>query len=169
MDFADIVKRRFSVRKYLNKPVEEDKLMAVLDAGRLAPSACNFQPWHFIVITDPERRQSMAEVYHQAWFIDAPIIIGVLLDREKAWKRSDGMNYGGIDAAIAMDHMILQAAELGLGTCWIGAFNPEKATEILDLPDSVEPLLFTPLGYPAVDMPDKRRKDLDEIVHWETF
>ena len=169
MDFPDIVAKRFSVRKYLDKPVEKEKLTAVLEAGRLAPSACNFQPWHFLVITEPERRQAMAEVYHQSWFIDAPVIIGVLLDSEKAWKRSDGLSYGAVDAAIAMDHMILQATELGLGTCWIGAFNAQKATEVLSLPVTIEPLLFTPLGYPAADAPEKRRKPLDDIVHWEVF
>ncbi len=169
MTLMDLMKKRFSVRKYKDQPVEREKVMQVLEAGRIAPSACNIQPWHFIVIESPEKRREMAEVYHQPWFSTAPVIIGVLADTETAWTRSDGKSYADVDATIAMDHMILQATELGLGTCWIGAFNPSKAREVLKIPDHLEPLFFTPLGYPDAEGREKKRKPMDEIVHWETL
>jgi nitroreductase len=169
MSFLEIAKARFSVRKYTDQPVEREKLEMVLEAGRIAPSACNYQPWEFIVITDEEKRKAMGEAYPQPWFINAPVIIGVMANYETAWTRRDGKNYADVDVAIAMDHMILQATELGLGTCWIGAFYPEAAREILSIPQHLEPMLFTPLGYPAEQPREKRRKGLDEVVHWETF
>ena len=111
----------------------------------------------------------MTNVYHQAWFVDAPVIIGVFVDTTKTWKRADDKDYGDVDAAIVMDHMILQATELGLGTCWIGAFDAQKARNVLSLPDHLEPVLFTPLGYPACEQPPRKRKSLDELVSYNSF
>jgi nitroreductase len=170
MDFLDLVKKRRSVRNYLDKPVEEPLLEKVLEAGRLAPSACNKQPWVFIVLRDNSSRQKLEQVYNKAWFLHAPIVIAVCCDRSASWKRADGRDYGDIDAAIALDHMTLAATEAGLGTCWIGAFNAAQARIILKLPDKIDPVAFTPLGYPGDEAAIKKfRKKLAEIVFWEYY
>ncbi|MDG5814132.1 nitroreductase family protein [Chitinispirillales bacterium ANBcel5] len=168
-DFYELIKKRYSVRGYLNKQVEEEKLVKVLDAGRNAPSACNIQPWSFIVIRDEQVRNQLGKVYSKEWILSAPLVIAVCCDRNKSWKRSDGKDYGDVDAAIAMDHITLAAAELGLGTCWVGAFDPGEASKLFQLPDHIEPVLLTPLGYPAVPSSQKSRKALEEVVHWDYY
>jgi nitroreductase len=164
MDFLDLVKKRVSVRTYETAPVSEAALKQVLEAGRLAPSAANRQPWHFIVIEDENRRREIGEAYEREWFWKAPVLIVVCVEPAKAWTRSDGKNYADVDGAIAMDHMTLCAADLGLGTCWIGAFDPARLRRILDLPAGVEPLAMTPLGTPAEPGRAKSRKNMKEIL-----
>lgn len=167
MAFLDIVKARRSIRAYENREVEEEKLVRVLEAGRLAPSACNLQPWVFVVIRSEEKRLRLKSVYPKEWFAVAPVIIVVCCDTSKAWVRRDGRKYGDVDAAIAMDHMILQAAELGLGTCWIGAFDDARTRAVLDLPAHLDPVVMTPLGYPAEAPDAKPRKEIGQVVVWE--
>ncbi|MBD3244182.1 MAG: nitroreductase [Chitinivibrionales bacterium] len=170
MTFLELAAKRFSVREYRDTPVEESAVATVLEAGRLAPSACNNQPWYFIVIRSPERRAAMRAAYDRDWFVSAPVQIAVCIDTEQCWKRGhDGKSYGMVDAAIAMDHMTLAATELGLGTCWIGAFDPTGAREVLGLPAHIEPVVLTPLGYPASSAPPKKRKALEQIVRRERF
>lgn len=169
MKFIDLVNMRRSVRGYDQRAVPEEVLKTVLEAGRLAPSAANRQPWHFIVVTDPEARKRVAEAYPRPWFAGAPVVIVLCVEPRQAWRRSDGKNYGDVDGAIAMDHITLCAADLGLGTCWIAAFDPQKLRQALGLPPEVEPLAMTPLGYPADRPAPKERKPLEEIVHWEKW
>lgn len=167
MDFFDLVQRRYSVRAYLSKAVEEEKIQQILEAGRLAPSAANRQPFHIFVIHPQGREEDIRRIYAADWFVHAPVIIGIVALPEKAWTRRDGKNYSDVDAAIAMDHMILAATALGLGTCWIGAFDPTAAQEVLGLPEGAQPVAFTPVGYPADEPRPKRRKPLDELVRYE--
>ncbi len=169
MSFSELVDKRCSVRGFSQKGVERNKILQILHAARRAPSACNNQPWIFIVCYKEETRKNPAAVYDWEWFVNAPAIIAVCFDKSVSWKRGDGKEYGEVDAAIAMDHITLQAAEMGLGTCWIGAFNADKAKRVLRLPAGVEPVPFTPLGYPQVASKKKARKPLEEIVHWEFF
>ena len=169
MSFSDIVDKRYSVRGYHQDEIEENLIMQVLDAGRRAPSACNNQPCVFIVIKDKDSKEKLQSVYDREWFVSAPVIIAVCLDHSLSWKRKDGKDYGDIDAAIAMDHMTLAAADLGLGTCWVGAFDSVQASKTLFLPDHIEPVAFTPLGYPALPKVRKSRKELGDIVHREFF
>jgi nitroreductase len=170
MDFLELVKKRRSVRNYLDKPVEESLLEKVLEAGRLAPSACNNQPWVFIVIKDSAARAGLASVYKREWFRRAPIIIAVCCDRSISWKSADGRDSGAIDAAIALDHITLAATELGLGTCWVCAFNAAQARNALKLPENIDPVAFTPLGYPGPEAPlSKKRKPMNEIVFRERY
>ncbi|HHY82826.1 MAG TPA: nitroreductase [Clostridiales bacterium] len=171
MSFLDVAKKRCSVRNYLPKDVEEEKLLKVLEAARVAPSACNLQPWQIIVVRDFQLKLELYESYPREWFAKAPVILVVCVDHSQSWKRFDGKDYGDVDATIAADHMTLAAADLGLGTCWIGAFDANKCRKALDLPGHMEPIAMLPLGYPAkTDSPDRhetRRKSLDEIIRWE--
>lgn len=169
MAFIDLIKNRYSVREYKRAPVEEEKLRRILEAARWAPSACNNQPCYCIVLRDNARKQLLRPVYNREWFIGAPVIIAVCVDVVSAWRLSDGISYAFVDAAIVMDHMTLAATELGLGTCWIGAFKSGEAKKALALPEHVEPVVFTPLGYPKQQMPPRKRKTLEEIVCWDFF
>lgn len=169
MELSKVISQRYSSRAYLPKPVEDEKLNAVLEAARLAPTAANLQPFKLIVIHTKGREEELRKIYNRKWFTEAPIVICAVGLNQKAWTRFDGQKYTYVDVAIAMDHFILTAASLGLGTCWIAAFNPSEARSILKLPDDVEPIIFTPLGYPKDQTKQKIRKSLSEIVcynHW---
>lgn len=169
MELIDLIKKRFSVRSFLDKPVDDETILKVLEAGRWAPSACNIQPWTFIVIREETSKRKLETVYGKSWFLEAPVIIAACCDHKTSWKRFDGKDYGDVDIAIAFDHIVLAATELGLGTCWVGAFKSREASEILRLPENITPVAFTPLGYIASEKPLKSRKNLDEIVSWEFF
>ena len=169
MSFLDLATKRASVRGYAPDSIDKATLGKVLEAGRLAPSAANQQPWHFIVVRDELRKQALKSAYSKEWFWKAPVIIVLCVEPSKAWTRQDGKNYAAVDGAIAMDHMTLCAADLGLGTCWIGAFDPAKVKHILGLPEGIEPLVMTPLGKPSAQALPKKRKALDQIVHYEKW
>jgi nitroreductase len=169
VEFVELMQQRYSVRGYRSDPIEEGKLQQVLEAARLAPTAANRQPFRLLVIHTEGRQDELRRVYEREWFLQAPLIIGICTVPSEAWSRVDGKNYADVDAAIAMDHLILAAANLGLGTCWIGAFDPAAARQVLGLPKEVEPLAFTPLGYPADQPRPKQRKPLSDLVrpeHW---
>jgi nitroreductase len=165
MDFGELIAKRYSVRAYKADPVPEELLERVLGAARLAPTAANRQPFRVFVVRTAGREEELGRVYHRHWFTQAPLILCVCTVPAQAWvRRFDGKCYADVDAAIAMDHMILAAAEAGLGTCWIAAFDPAAAREVLNLPEGVEPVLFTPLGFPADVPKPKERKPLAELV-----
>jgi nitroreductase len=165
MDFRQLVKARYSVRKYLERPVEAEKIDLVLEAARLAPTAANYQPFRLMVIQDAGARKALAPAYNRSWFYTAPIIVVVCGVPGEAWVRADGFSCLEIDAAIVADHLILQATELGLGTCWIADFKPEPLREALALPAELVPLLLIPLGYPGSQRRPKKRRPLTELVY----
>ncbi len=169
MELTELIKQRYSVRAYRNEPVAEAKLNRILEAARLAPSACNLQPYQIIVIHSAGREDELLRIYPREWFVQAPLILCVCGQPRNAWARKDGRNYFETDAAIAMDHMILAAASEGLGTCWIAAFDADAAREVLRIPADVEPLLFTPLGYAADQAGPKERRRLSSLVRYETW
>lgn len=170
MDFAQVISRRFSVRSYTNQKVDRSLILEILEAARLAPSAVNFQPWHFIVITEQENLTDFQEVYQRAWFKEAPACIVVCSDHSKSWKRkSDGKDFADVDVAIAIDHLVLKATDLGLGTCWVCNFDVELVRKKLQLPNHIEPVALIPFGYSTSEAPPKSRKPLEEMVHWEKF
>ena len=170
MSFIDLAKKRYSVRNYKNLPVEKEKILQVIEAARIAPSAVNFQPWHFIVVTSEEMKSKIAETYSRDWFRKAPAIIVVCGDHSSSWKRNDGKDHCDIDVAIAVEHMTLAAADMGLGTCWVCAFDAAKCHQVLDLPENLEVIALLPIGYPADDqVPQKKRKSINEIVSWERY
>jgi nitroreductase len=173
MLFLELAKKRYSTRSYKEVPVEREKLEQVLETGRIAPSAGNRQPLYFVVATDDKVRKEVASTYRGQWIRQAPAIIVVCGDHSTSWKRGDGKDHCDIDAAIAADHMTLAAAELGLGTCWICAFDAKKCRKILQLPKNVEAIALLPIGYPD-DQGDpnrhqEQRKKMEDIVVWNGF
>ncbi len=164
MEFRELLEARFSCRAYRDDPVEEEKLAAVLEAARLAPTAANRQAFLLYVLPTTHRRETLLRVYARDWFVQAPLVIGIAGDPARSWVRRDGRNYVDVDCAVVMDHLILQATDLGLGTCWVAAFDPAAARELLSLPAGWEPIAFTPLGYPADAGRPKERKSAGEIV-----
>lgn len=173
MDFIEIARQRFSCRSYQNKAVDEGKLYKVLEAGRIAPSAVNNQPWHFVVIQDEENRKKICSAYKRDWLQQAPVIIVVCGDHSASWKRSDGKDHCDIDIAITVDHITLMATEQGLGTCWVCNFDKQKVIEVLNLPDNIEPMVILPLGYPTdvanTERHSSKRKPMEMILHKEKF
>ncbi len=169
MDFLELARRRYSVRSYKPDPVEQEKLGRVLEAARLAPTAVNIQPFQLILVNTVNREAELLKIYNKTWFVQAPIVISICGLLKKSWTRKDGKNYNDVDVAIAMDHLILAATAEGLGTCWIGAFDPMAAREVLGLPEGVEPIAFTPLGYANDRPPSKKRKPLAELVKYERW
>ncbi len=168
MDFYEIIKKRRSVRSYKPDPIPEDVLERILEAGRLAPSAKNLQPWRFLVIRDKKVIEELVPAMRNQRFIaEAPVLIGVVALEKDAWGRMGGYwaSYP-VDCAIALEHIILAATAEGLGTCWIGAYDEKEVARILNLPPGEKPIAFTPLGYPN-EMPAERgRKPLSEILRY---
>ena len=169
MKFLELARQRYSVRAYKPDPVHPEKLECILEAARLAPTAVNIQPFQLIVIRTKNRETELRRIYDKKWFVEPPIVICACGLPKKGWSRKDGKNYNDVDVAIVMDHLILAATAEGLGTCWIGAFDPAAAKEILNLPEGVEPIAFTPLGYAADRPPRKKRKPLSELVKYEKW
>ncbi len=164
MEYLQLIERRYSVREYKSTPVEDEKLERLLEAARLAPTAANRQPFRLIVIPTKGREAELRRIYGRDWFTQAPLVIGICAVPAEGWSRKDGKNYAEVDATIAFDHLILAAHDLGLGTCWIAAFDPAAAKEILGLSEGEEPLAFTPLGYPADEWKPKKRRSLRELL-----
>lgn len=164
MDYFTLIETRYSVRAYQDRPVEDEKLQKVLRAAQLAPTAANRQPFRLVVLPTYGRESELRRLYFREWFATAPLVIGICTVRAEAWIRRDGKCYADVDASIAMDHLVLAATALGLGTCWVAAFDPAVARSLLNLPDGVEPLAFTPLGYPADQPAAKVRRPLSELL-----
>ena len=171
MKFNELAKKRNSIRSYTKRPVSKTMLHQVLEAGRLAPTACNYQPFQFVVVKDRENLAALAAGYPAPWFAEAPVVIAVCTAPRTAWvrKKHDGKNYADVDGAIAADHMTLAAAELGLGSCWVGAFDPKTVRSVLKLPRNAEPLVLLTLGHPNEKGRPKDRKPLNELVNYETW
>lgn len=165
MDFQELIRVRRSIRGYKPEPIAEDVLYRVLGAGRIAPTAANLQPFHLILVTDEDTRARMKAVYARDWFHTAPAILVGCVESAKAWQRSDGFNAAELDVAIVMDHIILAAAEEGLGSCWVVAFDEAKAKEILGIPPDVRVIAMTPLGYPSSEPRPFARKRLEDLLH----
>jgi len=171
MDFADVVRARYSCRAYEDRPVEDEKLQRVLEAARLAPSASNRQEWRFIVVRDAAKRDAMVSVARDQAFVgQAPVVIAACA-KTNGHVMSCGHRCDIIDVAIALEHIALAAANEGLGTCWIGAFDPAAAREILGLPDGVEIVGMTPVGFPDVETHPRgrSRRPLGETVMKERW
>lgn len=164
-NFLDLVKSRYSSRSYSDRAVESEKIEYLLECARLAPSAVNLQPWHFIVVESEEKRTRLPECYKREWLREAPLYIVVCADKSQSWKRrKDNYDHADIDAAIAIEHICLAATEQGLGSCWVCNFDVEICSEILGLEGDVYPVAIVPIGYANDEPTEKKRKSLDEIT-----
>lgn len=162
MDFYEVIQKRCSVRHYKDTPIEPDKLERIFEAMQRAPSACNFQPWQFLVLRSQEQRMRLRPYFH-GWVVNAPIMVVALGNRNEAWRR-DGASIHEIDVAIAVEHLVLAAAAEGLGTCWICAFDRQAVHKALQLKSCWDPVAVVPLGYPD-EVPSRTiRKPLNEIM-----
>jgi nitroreductase len=170
MSFIELAKSRYSCRIYKNKPIEQDKILRVLEAGRIAPSAANKQPWLFIYIDRSPLLQEIKKCYKSSWLESAPSVIVVCGNHNRSWKRDDGKDHCDIDIAIATDHITLAATDEGLATCWVCRFDSIRCAEILQLPPLMEVMVILSIGYPD-DKGDPNRYDsqrlpTDKIALW---
>ena len=176
MAFNTLALKRYSCRNFdRNKAVDRDIMLAILESARLAPSACNRQPWVFVVIDDlcdASLRSAVIESYNREWVKSAPAYIIACGNHDEAWHRqADGKDHTDVDLSIAIEHICLAAADHGLGTCWVCNFDVEKITSALNIPSHIEPIAMIPIGYIAEDatIAPKVRKNIDEIVKWGSF
>lgn len=169
MDVFEAIKERRSVRVYDDKPVEKEKLDKIFEAARLAPSAANYQEWRFVVVTEKSKRKAlMTAANNQSFVAEAPVVIACCAETDGHKMRCGEQCYP-IDVAIAIDHITLAAVALGLGTCWIGSFYPDKVREILNIPKTIKVVELLTLGYPADSPRPKNRKTIEEIVFFEEW
>jgi len=169
MDVYEAINLRKSVRKYLNRAVEKGKLIKILNAARLAPSASNRQEWRFVIVTDAETRRELADAAGQNFLAEAPVIIVCCADTDHHVMHCGQLCYP-IDTAIAIDHITLAAASEGVGTCWIGAFDAEKTKRITGIPPKIEVVELLTLGYPVdPSRIEKLRMPLNKIVYYEKW
>lgn len=184
MTVFDVIKSRKSIRKYSTKDIEDEKLNIILEAGRLAPSWQNKQCWRFVLVKDKEKIHQLALksgfISKANFFIkDAPVVI-VLCANPKDSGFMNGQHYYLVDTAIAFQQMMLTAYEMGIGSCWLGAFNEEKVKQILEIPENIKVVALSPFGYPSEKeglygkvikafAGSKRRKSLEEIVHYDKW
>ena len=162
---------RYSCRDYdADKKVDKNLIEAVIEAARLAPSAVNRQPWTFIVVTEHEKRSKILCKSRPA-FLEAPVLIVACGHHDAAWHRpADNKDHTDVDVSIAVEHICLEATELGLATCWVCSFDVEATKMALNIPEGVEPIALIPLGYAKNnEIPEKNRKPLEEILRWESF
>ena len=144
MSFLDLVNKRYSVRSYEERQIEKEKIDYIMECVRMAPSAVNFQPWKFYIVTDKDKLNDIKSTYKREWIMSAPC--------------------ADIDLAIAIEHLCLAAAEQGLGTCWVCNFDAALCHQLMSLPEEMEPVALIPVGYtPDTEIPEKKRKDMDEI------
>lgn len=170
MEYNEVIRSRESVRSYdPGLPLNPEMIKRIIDAGRVAPSACNNQPWKFLVVSSPEMLEKVKACYHREWFKRAPHILVVKGYRDQSWKRAyDGHNSIETDLAIAMTHIILSAANEGVGTCWIANFDPYILRQALSLKENEVVFGITPLGFPekGYQLSSKKRKPAEEIVEF---
>jgi nitroreductase len=184
-NFLNLIRFRRSVRKFSDKPIEKEKLGLILEAGRLAPSSSNSQPWQFIVVKDKEIIKKLVEavplgIKPNLWFSNAPIVIICLAKPhliEHKLAKILASDYHRIDTAIAIDHMVLMATSLGIGSCWVGWFDGKKVKKLLHIPKNVDVVMLLPMGYPQEQSTEegmggikpRPRKKLEEIVSYDKY
>ena len=178
MEFMDVIRARKSTRSYMDKVVEEEKLKQLLEAARLAPSWANRQCWKYIIVNDKEKIKKLAAGIINSWMKNVKIVIVACADPKKSGSKN-GMDYYLVDVAISMEHLVLAATNLGLGTCWIGGFDEAKVKKILNIPEKIRVVAMTPVGYPSGNgMRNKisrkiiradTRKPLEEMINYNNW
>jgi nitroreductase len=168
MAILEAIRKRYSCRAYLEKSIEQEKLSQILEAARLAPSAKNLQDWRFVVVTDKEKKHKLAEAANNQTFIEKAGAIIVACSVSSEVMRC-GQAVGPIDVAIALEHICLQAAQLGLATCWLGSFYPDKVRPIVSIPQDVAIIELMVLGYPSDKQKEPKREPMEKIVCYEQW
>ena len=176
-NFLNLVSQRFSCRSYSPKPVPREMIEKILETARLAPSACNRQPWRFTVVTDPAIRKKLAEEgilpgLGMTWLADAPVILVLGLKKglvtHKIAPLVSGVDYSMLDIGIAGEHAVLEATELGLATCWVGWINQKSTRQIVDWPPEIIPQAFITIGWPNTPTGNRApRLNASEIIQWK--
>ena len=168
MAVLEAIRKRYSCRTYQDKAIEQEKLNTILEAARLAPSAKNMQDWRFVVVTDKEKKHKLAEAANNQKFIEnaGAIIVACSICTEIM---RCGQPVGPIDVAIALEHIALQAAQLGLATCWIGSFYPDKVRPIVGIPQGIEIVELMLVGYPADKPKEPKREPMEKIVCYDSW
>lgn len=165
MDLLELLKKRYSVRKFDGRKVEKEKLDLILEAGRVAPTAVNFQPQRVLVIESEEALEKLKSCtpYH----FNAPLALLICFDKNVSWKRShDNYEMGAVDASIVTTQMMLEVENLGLGTTWVGSFKTELLRTSFNIPENYEPVAILPVGYPAQDsVPNPHHNERYELNH----
>ena len=170
MEFYDVINARYSSRAYRKQAVPEDALQRILEAFATAPTTANRQALGLVVIETAGREDELKRINSAVWFhSQAPLLLAACSIPGKTWKREDGETFADVDVAIAMDHLILAAANEGLGTCWIGAFTPEEVKAVCALPTTAEVVACAPLGVPDASPAARPRKEWDEVFSGEVF
>ena len=168
MTILEPIRKRYSCRAYQDRPIEQEKLDQIFEAARLAPSAKNMQDWRFVVVTDKEKRHQLAKAAGNQMFLENAGVIIVACSSSDYVMRC-GQPIGPIDVAIALEHISLQATDLGLATCWIGSFYPEKVKAILDIPADIAVIELMALGYPADKPGEPKREPIEKILCYEKW
>jgi nitroreductase len=171
MDVFEAIQERRSIRAYTDKPVEREKMEKILEAGRLAPSARNSEPWHFIVVTNAEKRKALSKGLYAKFVSQAPLVIVACGDKKAS------ADWYAVDVSLAVENMVLTAINEGLGTCCVGSFNEKEVMKLLKIPDNYEVIVMLTIGYAGekLDLSSKllhlvrSRKTLSEVASEETF
>jgi len=168
MTVLEAIQKRYSCRSYQDKPIEQEKLDEIFEAAHLAPSAKNLQDWRFVVVTDKETKRQLAEAANNQRFLENAGAIIIACSNSNEVMRC-GQALGPIDVAIALEHIALQATELGLATCWIGSFYPEKVRPIVGIPENIVIIELMAVGYPADSRKEPNRKPIEKILCYEKW
>jgi nitroreductase len=161
MSLLDVIFRRRSIRQYKDTPVSDSVLNSILEAGRLAPSADNEQPWHFIVATDPQTKGELSKGPWRSFIKDSAFTIIGCGEKNSKWST--------VDVAIALENMVLAAEAQNVGSCWIGAFEEGEVKKLLGIPDNIKVVAMVAFGYPAEKLGPSKKKNLESIVHYNRF
>lgn len=165
MNFLELVKKRRSIRQFVSKVVEQEKLDYILECARFAPSAVNIQPWLFFVVQSDTKKRELQKAYPNRWIDSAPVYIVACADSDPSWKRSyDSKDHADIDLSIAIEHICLAATEQGLGTCWVCNFDPSICVQALGLTNNIYPVAIIPIGYYNTELKPSNRKAIGQIV-----
>ena len=173
MDFLELAKQRFSCRGFSDKEVEIEKIEMILEAAKLAPTARNFQPQKILVLTEKEQLKKLSLCTQYGW--NAPVVMIIFYDKSISYKRDkyDNKEFGDIDTSIVNTHMMLEAQNLGLGTTWVGSFDPQKLIEAYNVPENLIPVAILPIGYPDDNIKPSKlhfdRKEVSEFTFWNSF
>lgn len=169
-ELKQIFEKRCSVRSFAKAEVEQEKINAMIEAFRLAPSAVNRQPWRLYVVSSPKMKAAIVSAYERDWFAEASLYFVVCSRHDESWVRADGKDHADVDVSIATEHLVLEATALGLGTCWVCNFDATACKKVLGITDKAEePVVIIPVGYPKDESLWKKEKSRKQVSDFVKF